>query len=134
EGGKRVVPGDDGAGMNQSVRRMMVGTGFFCLTCVGAVGGYMSAGWNLLGAVYMVITTMFGVGYGEVQPLETPGLKIFTMMVIIAGCSSGISVVGGFVQMVAEGEINRVLGARRMTKGIEKLAGHAIVCGYGRVG
>ena len=36
--------------------------------------------------------------------------------------------------MIAEGEINRVLGTRRMSKGIEQLSGHAIVCGYGRVG
>jgi voltage-gated potassium channel len=38
------------------------------------------------------------------------------------------------VQFVTEGEINRALGARRMTKEIEKLQGHTIVCGYGRVG
>ena len=56
------------------------------------------------------------------------------MGVIVAGCSSGIYTVGGFVQMLAEGEINRVLGTRRMSKGIEKLTGHALICGYGRVG
>jgi voltage-gated potassium channel len=82
----------------------------------------------------MVTITIFGVGYGEVQPLDTPGLKVFTMGVIVAGCSSGIYVVGGFVQLIAEGEINRALGARSMSRGIEKLSGHAIVCGYGRVG
>ena len=56
------------------------------------------------------------------------------MGVIVAGCSSGIYTVGGFVQMLAEGEINRVLGTRRMSKGIENLAGHALICGFGRVG
>ena len=120
--------------MNASFRRMLVGGIFFALTCVVAVTGYMLAGWPILDAIYMVVITVFSVGYGEVQPLDNPGLKIFTMAVIIAGCSSGIYVVGGFVSMVAEGEINKALGGRRMSKGIEKLSKHTIICGYGRVG
>lgn len=120
--------------MNTAVRRVLLGGVFFTLTCAFAVGGYMIAGWNFLDAVYMVVITVFGVGYGEARPIEHPGLKVFTMGVIIAGCSSGIYVVGGFVQMFAEGEIKRALGARRMSKGIEKLKGHVLICGYGRVG
>ncbi|MGD9720184.1 MAG: TrkA family potassium uptake protein [Pirellulales bacterium] len=120
--------------MTGSVRRMIVGASFFTLTCVIAISGYMLAGWRLLDAIYMVVITVFGVGYGETKPLDSSGLKVFTMGVIIAGCSSAIYVVGGFVQMLAEGEINRVLGSRRMSKGIELLKDHAILCGYGRVG
>ena len=120
--------------MNSSWRRILIGGTFFGLTCVVAVAGYMMAGWQFLDAVYMVVITVFGVGYGEARPVDEPGLKVFTMGVIIAGCSSGIYVVGGFVQMIAEGEINRVLGTRRMSNGIEQLSGHAIVCGFGRVG
>ncbi|HEY4312005.1 MAG TPA: potassium channel protein [Pirellulales bacterium] len=116
------------------MRRIVVGATIFGLTCVGAVAGYMLAGWQLLDAIYMVVITVFGVGYGETKPLDNPALKIFTMGVIIAGCSSGIYVVGGFVQMLAEGEINRVLGTRRMSKGIEQLTNHTLICGYGRVG
>jgi len=120
--------------MTNSVRRVLIGALFFALTCAAAVGGYMVAGWQFLDAVYMVVITVFGVGYGEARPIEHPGLKVFTMGVIIAGCSSGIYVVGGFVQMFAEGEIRRALGARRMSKGIDNLKGHVLICGYGRVG
>lgn len=120
--------------MNSSVRKIVVGAGVFGLTCVLAVAGYMLAGWHMLDAIYMVVITVFGVGYGETKPLDSPGLKLFTMGVIIAGCSSGIYVVGGFVQMLAEGEINRVLGNRRMSKGIESLLNHTLICGFGRVG
>jgi voltage-gated potassium channel len=120
--------------MNSSWRRIIIGGVFFGLTCVAAIGGYMLAGWHLLDAIYMVVITVFGVGYGETKPLDSPALKIFTMSVIVAGCSSGIYVVGGFVQMIAEGEINRVLGTRRMSKGIEQLKDHALICGFGRVG
>ncbi len=120
--------------MNSSMRRILTGAVFFGITCVTAVSGYMLAGWTLLDSIYMVIITVFGVGYGETQPLKNAELKVFTMGVIVAGCSSGIYVVGGFVQMLAEGEINRALGTRRMSKGIEKLSGHALICGFGRVG
>ncbi|QGJ70048.1 Voltage-gated potassium channel Kch [Planctomycetales bacterium 10988] len=120
--------------MQTSVQKIFLGSIFFLLTSFIAVIGYWLAGWELLDAIYMVVITIYGVGYGEVQPVEHPVLKIFTMVVIIAGCSSAIYVIGGFVQMLAEGEINRVLEVRRMTKGIDKLTDHAIICGYGRVG
>ena len=119
---------------NTSFRKMLVGAGLFCATCIAAVLGYSIAGWSLVDSLYMVVITIFGVGYGEVQPIDTPNLKFFTAVIIIAGCSSGIYVVGGFVQMVAEGEIQRVLGVRRMSRGIEQTSGHVIICGFGRVG
>ncbi len=120
--------------MKSSLRRILVGLAIFTVICVAAAIGYMIAGWNMLDAIYLVTITVFSVGYGEVQPLHSNGLKIFTIGVIIAGCSSGIYVVGGLISMIAEGEINRALGGRRMSKGIEKLANHSIICGYGRVG
>ncbi len=112
----------------------MIGAAVFVTSCLAAIIGYMMAGWSVLEAFYMVTITIFGVGYGEVRPIEDSSLRVFTIGVIIAGCTSSIYVMGGFVQMIAEGELNRFLGARRMTKGIEKLSKHVIVCGFGRVG
>ncbi len=59
---------------------------------------------------------------------------MFTSGLIVTGHGAAVYAVGGFVQFVAAGEINRALGARRMTKEIKKLNGHTIVWGYGRVG
>jgi len=120
--------------MQSSIRKVVFGTLFFLVSCLVAIIGYVVAGWSVLEAVYMVTITIFGVGYGEVRPIGDPGLRLFTMGVIVAGCTSSIYVMGGFVQMIAEGELNRFLGARRMTRGIDKLTNHVIVCGYGRVG
>jgi len=55
-------------------------------------------------------------------------------MVIIAGYGAVIYTVGGFMQMVIDGELNKALGARRMTREIERLSNHAIICGVGRMG
>ena len=120
--------------MQESFKRILTGTIIFVLTLVIAVIGYVLFGWTLLDSVYMVVITVFGVGYGEVEPLETAPEKIFTMMVILAGTTSAIYIVGGFVQMVAGGEINRALDSHRKSKEIETLKNHAIICGFGRMG
>lgn len=103
-------------------------------TSVAGVLGYLTAGWSLLDAVYMVVITIFGVGYGEVQSIDSPELKLFTMALIITGCSALIYILGGFFQLIAEGELNRALGKHRMSKQIRELKNHVIVCGFGRIG
>jgi voltage-gated potassium channel len=61
--------------LNSSFRRIVTGIILFPLTVVTAVMGYMVAGWNFLDTIYMVVITIFGVGYGEVQPLTSPTLR-----------------------------------------------------------
>ncbi len=107
---------------------------FFVVTCLVATVGYVLAGWSWIDAAYMVTITIFGVGYGEVQPIESLPLKVFTIGVIFAGCSSLIYVIGGVVQMLAEGEIERMMGTRNRSREIESLSDHTIICGYGRIG
>lgn len=120
--------------MQTSLQRIITGLAIFGLTMVTAVTGYMVAGWTLLDAIYMVVITIFGVGYGEVQPLASTQLKVFTILVIITGALAVTYTVSGFVQFVTEGEIRRVLTSKRMTQDIERLENHVIICGFGRIG
>ncbi len=120
--------------MARPIRRVVAGVAFFLGTCAIGFFGYWIAGWSAMDALYMVVITVFGVGYGEVQPVASGELRAFTISVIVAGYGAAIYAVGGFVQLVTEGEINRALGARRMTRGVAKLRDHTILCGYGRVG
>jgi len=112
-----------------------IAQGFLVLgaVCVLAVAGYVLAGWSLSDAVYMVAITIFGVGYGEVQPVVGE-VRWLTIGIIVIGCSSLIYILGGFFQLIAEGELNRLLGSRKMKKTIEELTDHVIVCGLGRIG
>ncbi len=119
--------------MHNSFIKIAVGTAFFILTIVIAVVGYIYFGWTALEAVYMVVITIFGVGYGEVKPLESAPEKIFTIFVILAGTSSALYIVGGFVQMVAEGEITRAFDAQRKRNTIANLENHVVICGFGRI-
>lgn len=120
--------------MSSSRQRILTGISFFLATLVGATLGYMAQGWSFLDAIYMVIITIFGVGFGEVKPVNTPTLRAFTILVIICGTTSAIYIVGGLFQMLTEGEIKKVLTARRMNQEIEALQEHVIICGFGRIG
>lgn len=120
--------------MQTSFQRIVTGVATFVLTVVIAVTGYVLAGWTLLDAIYMVVITIFGVGYGEVQPLTSTALKVFTILVIIAGVLSVAYTVSGFVQLITEGEIRKLLNVKRMNKDIELLEDHVIICGFGRIG
>lgn len=120
--------------MRSSLRRVQVGAIFFVGTLLLAVSGYTLLGCAPLLAVYMVIITVFGVGYGETCPVETPTQRLFTIFVIIAGYASAAYTVGGLLQMIAEGEIKQVLEQRRKTRDIASLQQHTIICGYGRIG
>jgi voltage-gated potassium channel len=120
--------------MTGPMRRVAAGAAFFVGTCgVGAVG-YWLEGWSPNDAIYMVVITVFGVGYGEVRRVDTPELRALTSGIIVAGYGAAVYAVGGFIQFVAAGEITRALGARRMTREIRQLRNHTLLCGYGRMG
>jgi voltage-gated potassium channel len=97
------------------------------------VAGYLFYGWNLVDSVYMVVITMFGVGYGEVHPLDNHG-KIFTMFVIVGGTSAVVFVIGEVIQFITQGEIMKAIGELKKSKQVEVINEHAIICGYGRIG
>jgi voltage-gated potassium channel len=106
----------------------------FAITVLISTCGYMLAGWSAMDSLYMVIITVFGVGFGEVHPMDSTGLRVFTMFVVIAGVSAEVYTIGGLIQMLTGGEIRRLMGVRRMKSDIEKLSDHVIVCGFGRIG
>jgi voltage-gated potassium channel len=117
-----------------SVRRMLVGLISVAAVIGYGVAGYVIMGWTPFDALFMVAITISGVGFGEVQPLTTVGLRIHTMTVIAFGMVAIAYTIAGFVQFLTEGEIRRLLGHQRVRKQIETLSGHTILVGYGRVG
>lgn len=120
--------------MTASVRHLRNGSLLLITICTCATIGYMIAGWSLSEAAYMAVLTVFTVGYAEVNPVTSPGLRIFTMLFIVFGCTAYLYIGGALVQFLIEGQIETALGNRRMTKSIKTLKNHTIVCGYGRVG
>jgi voltage-gated potassium channel len=113
-----------------------MGGGLLALLILAILGvlGYVALGWNFGDALYMVIITLATVGYEEVQPVETPLERAHTMLLIVLGTFAFYYLVARAVALVAEGEIQRLVGHERVRRQIEELKNHIIVAGYGRMG
>jgi voltage-gated potassium channel Kch len=116
------------------LRNFVVGLAFLLVVSTSAVLAYMAAGWPLGDAVYMVVTTVYTVGYEEVRPVNTPVLRAITVTLIVCGCTSVIFLTGTFVQLITLSQLQQFFGYRRMQKDIDRLSGHVVICGYGRIG
>jgi Trk K+ transport system NAD-binding subunit len=101
---------------------------------IAATAGYMAVGWSFRDALYMVIVTIYTVGYEEVRPIDTPALNVITMALIVLGCTGVIFLTGALVQLITLSQLTRVIGLKRMKTQIEQLSEHVIVCGFGRIG
>lgn len=119
---------------NSPARNLMAAVAFVLAVSAAAVCGYVLAGWSVGDAIYMTILTVFTVGFDEVRPVDTLALRTLTIGLIVLGCTGMIVVTGTLVQYVTVTEIQRALGLRRMSTEIERLRGHVIVCGFGRIG
>ncbi|GBC63710.1 potassium transporter TrkA [Desulfonema ishimotonii] len=96
--------------------------------------GYMAVeGWDVLDALYMTIITVTTVGYSEVRSLSPLG-RLYTICLIFSGFGFFVYVATAVVQFVVEGQVQTLLGRRRLDRQIRRLNGHYIICGYGRIG
>jgi voltage-gated potassium channel len=103
------------------------------ITVIGVLGYMVLEGWSFADALYMTVITLTTVGYKEVRTLDTTG-QLWTMALLITGVGTLFYVAVSSVELVVEGTIRGYFGRRRMEAAINKLGGHCILCGYGRVG
>ncbi len=115
-------------------RFLWMGVLFVLAVGLLAMFGYMWNGWSLGDAVYMVIITVFTVGFSEVHPVDTMELRAITEVLIVVGCTGMIFLTGALVQAITLSQVQLVFGVKLMTRQIDELSGHIIVCGFGRTG
>lgn len=120
--------------LGSPLRNLISIIAFVLVVMALATVAYLTAGWSLTDAVYMVILTVYTVGYQEVRPINTPYLHAVTMGLIVLGCTGMILLTGALVQVLTFSQIQRLLGANRMKSEIDRLSGHVIICGFGRIG
>lgn len=105
------------------------------LVAVVVVGtiGYVVLGFSWLDALYQTVTTVATVGFREVEPLSANG-KVFTMVLILVGVGTTLYALSVLIETLIEGQLQDLLGRRRMQRTIEGLHDHIVICGWGRVG
>jgi voltage-gated potassium channel len=116
------------------LRRLVIAIGALALiTGVGTVGYVLIEEVSWLDALYMTVITLSTVGYKEVAPLD-PGGKLFTMALIVVGVGMSLYLLSQIAEVLVEGRLRDFFQGNAMTRRIESLEGHVIVCGYGRFG
>lgn len=89
--------------------------------------------WPFLDSLFMTITTLATVGYGEVHPLDAKG-RIYTMILILFGVGLLVYILTDLAEIVVHANPMVFWGRRRLKEKIDKLRGHHVVCGFGRTG
>lgn len=105
----------------------------FLLMSLGTLGYMGIERWRFIDALYMTVITLGTVGFKEVHDLSDAG-KLFTMGLIIVGVSVLGYIVGSLAQIMFEGQIQRIMGRKKVEKKINALSDHYIICGFGRIG
>jgi voltage-gated potassium channel len=111
----------------------LIAIALFVLTVIGMAGFHFIEGWAWFDGFYMIITTFSTIGYQEVHPLSHVG-RIFNVALILAGVSLVFLGIGSLTQALLEFSLRSFFGRRKMERDIERLSGHYIICGAGRVG
>ncbi len=106
------------------------------LTAVYALGtaGYaLLEGCTLFDAAYMTAITLSTVGFAEHVPLDDAG-RLWTILVITLGVGGVSFAFTSVISLVISGDVNEMLGRRKLQTAVEQLRGHVILCGFGRMG
>ncbi len=121
------------------MRKRLVAAGlvFLVLNAVGVCGyWYLADGQStFVDALYMTITTLAGVGFGEItHNAPSPAGRAFTIALIYANLVTLTFVTTTLTAVFVEGGLAALLEKRRMDKRIDGFNEHIIVCGAGSTG
>ena len=119
--------------MNAFRHLRLIGLALVGVMLIGTAGYHFIEGWPWFDGFYMVITTLTTIGYQETHPLSHAG-RVFNVFVIFTGVALVFLAIGTLTQALLEFELRSFFGRRRMERDIERLSGHYIICGAGRVG
>jgi voltage-gated potassium channel len=117
----------------RAFRNLKIILGALAFSAGATVGYHLIEGWSWLDSIYMVVMTITTIGYKEVHELSHAG-QIFNIGVMIVGVGLVFLSTGALTQGLLEFELGKFLGKRKMQRDIERLTGHYIICGAGRVG
>jgi voltage-gated potassium channel len=91
--------------------------------------------YSLIDTLYMTVITVTTIGFSEVVDLSaSPGGRVFTIFVAIAGIGIMGYVATNLTVLLLEGQLTDSFKRRRMENIAKNSKGHYIVCGAGNIG
>jgi len=114
-------------------RLILIAVALVLVLTGGTIGFMWIEHYPVFDAFYMTLTTVTTVGYAEIRGLSHAG-RVFNSFLIFFGVTTIFLAVGAMTQTLIELELNQFFGKRRVRSMIDKLEGHIILCGFGRVG
>lgn len=99
----------------------------------GTIGYRIVEGFSFVDSLYMTVTGLTTVGFGEVHPLSPAG-RVFTVTLIVLGLVAFFDLLAVFTGMLASGRLGQFLERKAMQHRIDALSDHYVICAYGRVG
>lgn len=100
---------------------------------IGTLGLELTEHLSIWQAFYLTVETVTTVGYGDVK-VHTAAGQILLVFLMLGGVGVALYFAGITMAFLIEGQLADEYGRRKMSKEIEKLNNHVIVCGAGRVG
>ncbi|MFN8242648.1 MAG: NAD-binding protein [Ferruginibacter sp.] len=99
----------------------------------GTAGYMLIEKFSLMDGLYMTVTTISTVGFGEIRPLSEAG-RVFTIILILVNLGQFTYFVSLLTRLYSDGEFIKLYKQIKMENRINKLRQHVIICGFGRNG
>ena len=88
--------------------------------------------WRLLDAIYMTVITLTTVGYENLAMSDNG--RVFTVLLLVSGIGVFTYSVSIATSFLIEGQMQNIFRKQKMTRTIDKLSNHYIICGLGDAG
>ncbi|HXF98926.1 MAG TPA: NAD-binding protein [Gaiellaceae bacterium] len=110
----------------------LAGGSFAALILVGTLGYVLLTDEGPFDALYRTIITVYTAGL--VAPPADTAARALTIVLVVWGVAIFLYVFGLVIELTVSGTVSGAWEARRMSRKVDQLSEHVIICGYGRVG
>lgn len=101
------------------------------LTLVGTFGLMLTGEDDFFHSLYLSVIILTTVG---MEAPASDSQRVWSLILMVGGVGTVVYATGHMVSFVVEGNLRQLIGRRKVTGCINKLNGHFIVVGFGRMG
>lgn len=117
-------------------RQIIIALAMLMGLLVTGTSGYLvlekDGGWHLLDAIYMTVITLTTAGHEDLGMSDNG--RIFTILLLIGGIGVFTYSVTVATAFLIEGQLQNFFRQQKMTRTVDKLLNHYIICGLGDTG